>query len=279
MKYIQDSQIEDACYKLIAKACTSLTTSCKVALQNAYAYESQSEAKFALDILLQNAELAENEQLPICQDTGFAIFFITIGRGVYVQGNLEESVQRAVRRAYHDFYLRKSVCDPLTRVNTTDNTPANIHIEFTDGESIEVVFMPKGFGSENMSKMYMLTPAQSIGGILDAIVGTVEQAGSNPCPPIIVGVGIGGTFDTAPLLAKKALLREVGERHSRKDVADLEEEAFKRINALGIGTQGFGGDRTALAVHIEVAPTHIAGLPVAVNIQCHCMRMAKTRIE
>ena len=278
MKIISSKQIQEACYTLIEKACTSLAPSCITALQQASNIEQNSSAKFALDILLENASLAEKEKLPICQDTGFAIFFIKIGRKVYIDGNLEEAVQNAVRQAYSDFYLRKSVCDPLTRINTTDNTPANIHIEFIDGENIEIVFMPKGFGSENMSKIFMLTPAQGIEGILNSIVTTVKEAGSNPCPPIIVGVGIGGTFDSAPLLAKKALLREVGSHNSREDIKELEVEALKRVNALEIGTQGFGGNTTALAVHMEVAPTHIAGLPVAINIQCHCMRIAKTII-
>lgn len=279
MKILSSKKIQDACYALIEQACTSIAPSCINAMQKASATEENSSAKFALDILLQNAELAQKEKLPICQDTGFAIFFVNIGRDVYIQGNLEEAIQNAVRQGYNDFYLRKSVCDPLTRVNTTDNTPANIHIEFTAGDSVEILFMPKGFGSENMSKLFMLTPAQGIDGILNAIVQTVQDAGSNPCPPIIVGVGIGGTFDSAPLLAKKALLREVGNHHAREDIKQLEIEALARINALQIGAQGFGGSTTALAVHMEVAPTHIAGLPVAINIQCHCMRIAKTVID
>lgn len=278
MKTIHCKQIEDACYTLVQKACSSITTSCQMAMQKAWQQEENSSAKFALEILLQNANLAQTENLPICQDTGFAIFFLKIGRKVYIDGNVEEAIQNAVRRAYNDFYLRKSICDPITRVNTTDNTPANIHFAFVDGESIEIVFMPKGFGSENMSKLYMLTPAQGKQGILDAILSTVKAAGSNPCPPIIVGVGIGGTFDSAPLLAKKALMRAVGSHNTRADILQLEVEALQKINALGIGAQGFGGNTTALAVHIEVAPTHIAGLPVAINIQCHCMRMAKTTI-
>lgn len=278
MKIIDCKQIERACYTLVQEACTSITSSCKIAMQHAMQQEENESAKFALDILLQNATLAQNENLPVCQDTGFALFFIQIGRNVFIDGNLDAAIQSAVRRAYKDFYLRKSICDPITRVNTTDNTPANIHIEFVDGDSIEIIFMPKGFGSENMSKLFMLTPAQGRQGILDAIVTTVKAAGSNPCPPIIVGVGIGGTFDSAPLLAKKALMREVASHNKRADIKQLEVEALQAINALQIGAQGFGGNNTALAVHMEVAPTHIAGLPVAINIQCHCMRMAKTTI-
>lgn len=278
MRILSSQKIQNACYTLIQQACTSIAPNCITAMQKASAIEENKSAKFALNILLQNAALAEKNKLPICQDTGFAIFFIQIGRDVYIQGNLEQAIQTAVRQAYHDFYFRKSICDPITRTNTTDNTPANIHIEFTEGNNVEIIFMPKGFGSENMSKLFMLTPAQGVEGILNAIVQTVQDAGSNPCPPIIVGVGIGGTFDSAPLLAKKALLREVGSRHTREDIQKLEMEARTRINALHIGAQGFGGNTTALAVHIEVAPTHIAGLPVAINIQCHCMRIAKTVI-
>lgn len=278
MKKINCKKIEEACYHLIEQACSSIQPSCIAAMQQAAAIEDNASAKFALDTLLQNAKLAETEKLPICQDTGFAIFFVTIGRNVHFIGNIEQAINSAVRRAYNDFYLRKSICDPITRKNTTDNTPAAIHYDFTDGDNVAIVFMPKGFGSENMSKLYMLTPAQGTDGIINAIVQTVKDAGSNPCPPIIVGVGVGGTFDSAPLLAKKALMREVGVQHNRQDIAQLEQISLQKINALQIGAQGFGGKTTALAVHIEVAPTHIAGLPVAINIQCHCMRLAKTVI-
>ena len=185
---------------------------------------------------------------------------------------LTDAVNDGVRRAYRDGNLRKSICDPLTRVNTGDNTPAHMHIDIIEGDKIAVRFLPKGFGSENMSRLYMLTPAQGREGILNAITETVQIAGSRPCPPVYVGVGIGGAFDSCALLAKKALLREVGSVNDRSDVAAIEKEALERINRSDIGAQGFGGKVTALGVSCEIAPTHIAGLPVAVNIQCHCVR-------
>ena len=187
-------------------------------------------------------------------------------------------MDEGVRRAYADCCFRKSICDPLTRVNTADNTPASLHTEIVPGDKVRLCFLPKGFGSENMSRLYMLTPAMGRAGIVDAIVETVRLAGSKPCPPVVCGVGIGGTFDTCAYLAKKALTRELGSHHPREDVASIEQEALEKINALGIGAQGFGGKVTALGVLCEVLPTHIAGLPVAVNIQCHCMRCEKAEI-
>ena len=199
-----------------------------------------------------------------------------IGQDVHIEGKLlSDAVNDGVRRAYEDFRFRKSICDPLTRENTADNTPAALHTEIVAGDQISLTFLPKGFGSENMSRMYMLTPAKGKAGILDAIVETVKLAGSKPCPPVYVGVGIGGTFDTCAFLAKKALTREIGSQNPREDVAEIERTALERINALGIGAQGFGGKTTALGVSCEIAPTHIAGLPVAVNIQCHCVRCEK----
>ena len=188
------------------------------------------------------------------------------------------ATKSAVKRAYADGYFRKSVCDPITRKNTADNTPAAIHTEIVPGDKIKLTFMPKGFGSENMSALYMLKPAQGVGGIIDAIVETVKKAGSRPCPPVYVGVGIGGTFDGCAYLAKKALTRDIGSHSERDDIADIEKRALERINALGIGCQGFHGKVTALGVSCEWAPTHIAGLPVAVNIQCHCVRCVKEEI-
>ena len=191
---------------------------------------------------------------------------------------MTEAVDDGVRRAYGEGHFRKSVCDPLTRVNTGDNTPARLHTEIVAGDKVKVTFLPKGFGSENMSRLYMLTPAEGRDGIVKAIVETVKLAGSRPCPPVYVGVGIGGSFDGAAFLAKKALTREVGSRNERADVSSIEEEALEKINSLGIGAQGFGGKVTALGVSCEIAPTHIAGLPVAVNIQCHCIRCEKETI-
>lgn len=205
-----------------------------------------------------------------------AVVILEMGQEVYLEGgSLTSAVNEGVRRAYADGYFRKSICDPITRINTYDNTPAAIHTEIVYGDKINVTFLPKGFGSENMSKIYMLTPSQGTSGIIDAIVETVKFAGSRPCPPVYVGVGIGGSFDTCAYLAKKALTRDIGISNSRKDIAEIENESLKRINELNIGCQGFHGNVTALGVSCEWAPTHIAGLPVAVNVQCHCIRCEK----
>ena len=205
-----------------------------------------------------------------------AVVLLSLGQDVHLVGApLKEAVDAGVRRAYEDGKFRKSICDPLTRVNTGDNTPAHLHVEIAEGDRVEITYLPKGFGSENMSRLFMLTPAEGREGIVNAIVETVRLAGSSPCPPVYVGVGIGGCFDSCALLAKKALTRDVGSRNPRADVASIEEEALARINALGIGPQGFGGKTTAIGVSCELAPTHIAGLPVAVNIQCHCVRCEK----
>lgn len=279
MRNIPSEEIENAVYRLAKEACLNLIPSCKAALEKAEREESGESAKFALSTLLKNAEVAAAESMAVCQDTGYAVILAEIGQDAHVDGKLfSDAVNDGVRRAYEDFRFRKSVCDPITRVNTADNTPAAVHTEIVAGDKISLTFLPKGFGSENMSRIYMLTPAKGVNGILDAIEETVKLAGSKPCPPVFVGVGIGGTFDTCALLAKKALTREVGSRNPRKDVAEIEEAALKRINALGIGPQGFGGKTTAIGVSCELAPTHIAGLPVAINIQCHCVRCAKTVI-
>lgn len=272
MKRISTQEISDCVYRLARKAGLALTPSCLNALESAKARETGAAA-FALDTLLENAQIAQTEQMPVCQDTGMGVVLVELGQEVALTGApLSEAVNDGVRRAYQDGYFRKSVCDPLTRVNTGDNTPACLHTEIVAGDKVKITFLPKGFGSENMSKLYMLTPAEGKEGILRAIEDTVKTAGSRPCPPVYVGVGIGGTFDGCALLAKKALTREVGSRNPRADVAEIEEEALKRINALHIGCQGFGGNTTAIGVSCEIAPTHIAGLPVAVNIQCHCVR-------
>lgn len=227
-----------------------------------------------LDNIIQNAEIAKNERLPICQDTGMACIFLEIGQDVhFINGNLEEAINQGVREGYEEGYLRKSVVkDPIDRVNTKDNTPAMIYYDIVAGDKVKITVAPKGFGSENMSKIGMLKPSDGIEGVKSFILKTVEEAGPNPCPPMIIGVGIGGTFDKAAYLAKKALLREVNEKNKNKFYGDLEEELLKKINKLGIGPQGFGGLTTALGINIEVYPTHIAGLPVAVNISCHATR-------
>ena len=217
--------------------------------------------------------------MPVCQDTGMAVVILEIGSEVCLTGKpVYEAVNDGVRRAYADGYFRKSVCDPITRKNTGDNTPAALHTEIVAGDKVKLTFMPKGFGSENMSALYMLKPAQGVEGIIDAIVSTVKNAGSRPCPPVYVGVGIGGSFDGCAYLAKKALTRDIGTHSDREDIAEIEREALKRINELDIGCQGFHGKTTALGVSCEWAPTHIAGLPVAVNIQCHCVRCVKAEL-
>ena len=279
MRIVASKEIEDAVYNLAKEACLNLIPSCKAALERAEKAESGEGAKFALSAILDNAEVAAKENMAVCQDTGYAVILAEIGQDVHIEGKLfSAAVNDGVRRAYEDFYFRKSICDPLTRVNTGDNTPAAVHTEIVAGDKISLTFLPKGFGSENMSRIYMLTPAKGVNGVIDAIVETVALAGSKPCPPVYVGVGIGGTFDTSAFLAKKALTREVGSKNPRKDVAEIERAALEKINALGIGPQGFGGKVTALGVSCEIAPTHIAGLPVAVNIQCHCVRCAKAVI-
>lgn len=280
MRTISAVKIQNAVYDLAKRACLHLTPACTAALRDAAAKEaSGSAAAFALETLLQNAQTAERENMAVCQDTGYSVILAEIGQDVHIEGKLfSAAVNDGVRRAYEDFYFRKSICDPLTRVNTGDNTPAAVHTEIVAGDKISLTFLPKGFGSENMSRIYMLTPAKGTKGVIDAIVETVRLAGSKPCPPVYVGVGIGGTFDTSAFLAKKALTREVGSKNPRKDVAEIERAALEKINALGIGPQGFGGKVTAIGVSCEIAPTHIAGLPVAVNIQCHCVRCAKAVI-
>lgn len=276
MRTIASEEIENAVYRLAHEACLHLTPSCRAALEQAKRGEREEGALFALSAVLQNADIAAREQMAICQDTGYAVVLAEIGQDVHIEGKpLSDAVDEGVRRAYRDFSFRKSICDPITRVNTADNTPAALHTEIVAGDRLSLTFLPKGFGSENMSRIYMLTPAEGVDGIVGAIVETVRLAGSKPCPPVYVGVGIGGTFDTCALLAKKALTREVGSRHARKEIAELEERALVEINALGIGPQGFGGRTSAIGVSCEIAPTHIAGLPVAINIQCHCVRCAK----
>lgn len=276
MRIINTKEIENCVYRLALNAGIRLVPSCRAALSAAEEKESSASCKFALRTLLENADIAEKEVMPICQDTGMGIVLLEIGQEVSLEGALlSDAVNEGVRRAYRDGYFRKSICDPLTRVNTADNTPAVVHTEIVAGDRVKVTFLPKGFGSENMSRLYMLTPAKGVKGIIDSVVETVKIAGSRPCPPVYIGVGIGGSFDTCAFLAKKALTREIGSRNARQDVREIEEEILRRVNELHIGCQGFGGDTTALGVSCEIAPTHIAGLPVAVNIQCHCVRCEK----
>ncbi len=273
MRKINTRIIEEKIYGMALQAGVNLSPSCKDALNESLKNEESEACAFALKTLIENAEIAKKSETAVCQDTGMSVVILEIGQEVFLEGkNLKDAVNDGVRRAYDDGYFRKSVCDPLTRENTADNTPAVIHTEITEGDKIKITYMPKGFGSENMSKLYMLKPAQGVEGIIDAIVQTVKVAGSRPCPPVYVGVGIGGTFDSCAFLAKKALTRDIGTSNPREDVAEIEKEALKRINELNIGCQGFHGSVTALGVSCEWFPTHIAGLPVAVNIQCHCVR-------
>ncbi len=275
MKEITFKRIADAVCEL-TRACSGLTASCSSAMRAAYDKESNENAKFALEMLMENAEVAKDRGLPVCQDTGMAVVFVKLGQDVHISGGLlTDAIDEGVRRGYRDNGYRASVLDPISRVNTRDNTPAVTHVTVTEGDKLQITFLPKGFGSENMSRLYMLTPSQGMDGVKESIINAVKLAGSNPCPPMVVGVGIGGTAEKAMLLAKEQLLREIGAPSEDSALAALEQELLLKINALGIGAQGFGGDTSALAVHIGKYPTHISALPVAVNIQCHCVRCEK----
>ena len=230
-------------------------------------------AKETITTIIDNDNLAQRDSVPMCQDTGMVICFVKIGQDVHVDGSIKDAINQAVREAYTDGYLRKSVVkDPIDRVNTKDNSPAIIHFEIVEGDIFEIAFAAKGFGSENMSKQKMLKPADGLEGVKKFILETVETAGPNPCPPIIVGVGIGGDFEKSCIMAKESLMRDIDDYNKDPFYADLEKELLEKINELGIGPQGFGGKTTALRVFINTHPTHIAGLPVAVNIQCHAAR-------
>lgn len=273
MREINAQRITDAVKRLCIEANCHLSEDMQTCIERCHARETWPQAKEILGRIIENYETADQTNVPICQDTGVACVFLKIGQDVHITGDLTDAVNEGVRQGYTEGYLRKSVVrDPLDRVNTGDNTPAMLYVELVAGERIEITVAPKGFGSENMSRIAMLSPSDGLQGVKDFVLKTVEEAGPNPCPPIVVGVGIGGTFDKAALLAKKALLRRVDERNNAPFYAKLEEELLAEINTLGIGPQGFGGLTTALAVNIETFPTHIAGLPVAVNINCHVTR-------
>ena len=244
------------------------------AMRDAHEKETRPLAKQILGQLLENLDIAGKDMIPICQDTGMAVVFLKVGQHVHFEGgSVEDAVNEGVRQGYAEGYLRKSVVgDPLLRVNTKDNTPAIIHYEIVPGDQVEITVAPKGFGSENMSKICMLKPADGVEGVKEAIVNAVKEAGPNACPPVVVGVGIGGTFEKAAILAKKALTREIGEHSELPHVKELEEELLAKINEIGLGPAGLGGDTTALAVNINTYATHIAGLPVAINICCHVNR-------
>lgn len=273
MRAVDSFLITDAVAKLSIEANCKLPDDVRRCIEDARADEKWENAKNILDKIIENYNIADNNNMPICQDTGVCCVFLKVGQDVRIRGDLRKAVDEGVRLGYRLGYLRKSVvADPLRRVNTDDNTPAMLYTELVPGDKVEVTVAPKGFGSENMSRIAMLKPSDGVEGVKDFILKTVEEAGPNPCPPIVVGVGIGGTFDKSALLAKQALLRSVDKRNDDPYYAELEEELLDKINRLGIGPQGFGGRTTALAVNIEFMPTHIAGLPVAVNINCHATR-------
>lgn len=274
MREIDVRIIENKVAELCIEANHFLGNDVKSCIKRMTSEEEWQVAENILKSIERNINIAEEGVFPLCQDTGLACVFLEIGQDVHLVGGLlEDAVNEGVRRGYTDGYLRKSVvADPLRRVNTGDNTPAHIHIDIVAGDKVKIIVAPKGFGSENMSRIAMLPPSAGENGVKDFVVETVEKAGANPCPPVVVGVGIGGTFDKAALMAKKALLIPADKENEDTYYADMEKELLERINALGIGPQGFGGKTTALAVNIIAAPTHIAGLPVAVNINCHVSR-------
>ncbi|NLL92589.1 MAG: fumarate hydratase [Clostridiales bacterium] len=276
MRIINVKEITDAVKDMCIEATHFLSSDMKESLSKAKEKEESPLGKQILEQLQENLDIAEKEMIPICQDTGMAVIFINVGQEVHFEdGNLEDAINEGVRRGYIDGYLRKSVVDdPIIRNNTKDNTPAVIYYNIVEGDKVDITFAPKGFGSENMSKIHMLKPADGINGVKEAIINTVKDAGPNACPPMVVGVCVGGTFDKCAVLSKKALTREVGVHSQISWVKDLEIEMLDKINALGIGPGGLGGTQTALAVNIETYPTHIAGMPVAVNICCHVNRHA-----
>ncbi|MDD4188522.1 MAG: fumarate hydratase [Eubacteriales bacterium] len=277
MKTIKAERVIETVEDLCIKANCSLNSDIIEAISEAIKNEESPAGREALKQIKTNSEIAFFEQMPMCQDTGMTVVFAEIGQDIrIIGGDLGDAINEGVRRGYLKGYLRKSVVDdPILRTNTGDNTPAVIHYEIVAGENLKLTVAPKGFGSENMSAIKMLKPSDGLAGIKEFVVETVDKAGSNPCPPVIVGVGIGGTMEKAALIAKKALLRPIDIRNGKRHIRELEELLLKMINGLGIGPAGIGGSNTALAVNIEVYPTHIAGLPVAVNISCHATRHAE----
>lgn len=278
VREIDVKRIEEAVARLAVEACCVPNDDLMRAFEESLKKEESPTGKEVLKEIIENNRLAASEMVPMCQDTGFAVVFLEIGQDVhFTGGDLREAINRGVARGYTEGYLRKSiVAHPLKRKNTGDNTPAVVHIDIVPGDKVKIAFAPKGGGSENMSTVKMLAPAAGREGVKKFVVDWVSQAGANPCPPVIVGVGLGGTFEMSAILAKKALLRSIGQRAKDPDDAKLEEEILQEINKLGIGPQGFGGRITALDVFVESFPCHIASLPVAVNIQCHSARHKET---
>ena len=277
MRNISVNEITQNIKEMCIEANHFLSSDMKKAIDNAYEKEESEVGKKVLEQLKENLKIASEDMIPICQDTGMTVVFIEIGQDVhFIDGNLEEAINEGVRQGYIEGYLRKSVVsDPLIRENTKDNTPAVIHYSIVPGEEVTITIAPKGFGSENMSRVIMLKPADGIDGVKKAILNVIKEAGPNACPPMVVGVGIGGTFEKCALLAKKALTREVSEYSSISYIKDMEIELLDEINKSGIGPAGLGGKNTALAINIETYATHIAGLPLAVNICCHVNRHCK----
>ena len=274
MKTINVNEIIKTVKELSIEANYYLPNDVKEAIEKAEKNEKWPIANNILNKILENSQIASAEKMPICQDTGMACVFIDIGQDVHITGgSLEEAINEGVRQGYEEGFLRKSVVkDPLHRVNTNDNTPALIYYNMVPGDKVKITVAPKGFGSENMSRIAMLKPSDGLEGVKNFVLETVRMAGPNPCPPIVIGIGIGGSFDKAAYLAKKALIRPVNENNTDEFYGNLEKELLEEVNKIGIGPQGFGGKTTALALNIETYPTHIAGLPVAVNINCHATR-------
>ena len=280
MREIPVSEITEAVKKLCISANYNLNSDVYSAIENSRDNEQSPIGKNILSQLLENADLAKENCKPICQDTGMAVIFMEVGQEVhFTGGNITDAINEGVRQGYIEGYLRKSVVsDPILRVNTKDNTPAIIHYNIVEGDKVKIDVAPKGFGSENMSKVYMLKPSDGIEGVKNAIIDCIEKAGPNPCPPMVVGVGIGGNFEKCTELAKKALLRPVGSHSDKEYVKEMEKELLEKANNLGIGPQGLGGNTTVLGINIETFATHIAGLPLAVNISCHVTRHGQVTI-
>lgn len=273
MREIHVDEIRDNVAQICIDAAYNVSEDVLTAFDRAIETEKAPGAKEIIGLLKENARIAREERIPVCQDTGIAIFFVEIGQDLRIKnGFIVDAVNEGVRKGYREGYLRKSVVDPLTRKNTGDNTPAIVYTELVPGDKLKISFMPKGAGSENMSAIRMLRPTEGVEGIRDFVLECVRKAGANPCPPVVIGVGIGGDFEKAALIAKKALLRPVGSPNARLELASLEEMLLKAVNKTGIGPEGLGGEVTAMAVHVESFPCHIASLPVAVNINCHAAR-------
>jgi len=281
MKEIHSEQIIDAVERLCIEANYDLGNDVMEGFKRAISQETSEQGKEILQLLIENAEIAHEERVPMCQDTGMAVLFVELGQDLHIiGGQLTDALNEGVRRGYEKGFLRKSVVkDPFNRVNTGDNTPAIIHYDIVPGDKLHITIAPKGFGSENMGALKMLKPSDGLEGAKRFVIETVDKAGGNPCPPIVVGVGVGGTMEKATFLAKKALLRTIGQCSQEEHLAEIERDLLEKINKLGIGPQGFGGVTTALAVNLEVYPTHIAGMPVAVNINCHSTRHKEVYLE